>query len=153
MKKQWRWMAFGLAAALSTLPLHAAENTRLAFAELFKIPINRMVREVGRFQAPAMKRVVLSRTLEGVETGLEKVITNPSVSESERKVLNGLRDEFHAYRAELLGTDGFDAVADSDLDAFAAFIQQDRERAGWGTGGIYLSSGVLLVILLLILIL
>ena len=77
----------------------------------------------------------------------------PFIEKEQRAALDMLQDKFAGYQAELKGLQGHDRVADRDLDAFAGFVQQDLEQAevAWDSGGIYLSVGAIIVILLVLL--
>ena len=151
MKKQWQWMAFCLLAALSTPSLEAAPNTHVMFAELFKTSINTMVQDVRQAKDPAVKREILDQYLSRIQHGLEKVLIKHPLTKSDRDAVNGLMAKFQARYSELHGLEGFSRVANSELNSFAGFIQQDQEQAEWGTGGVFVSTGVLLILIVVLL--
>ena len=153
MKNRLRWMAFGLLAALSTPPLQASPNTHPMFAELLKTSINRMVQDVRQAREPDAKREILDRYLSRIHHGLEKIAINPSLTKSDREAVNGLKAGFQANYSELNGLGGFPGVTDSDLNAFAGFVQQNQEQADWGTGGVFVSTGVLLILIVMLILL
>jgi hypothetical protein len=87
-----------------------------------------------------------------MEDGLLKAETLSSLPDQDKQALHTVLGKYYAYQAELDGTAGYARVEDRELDDFASYVRQDMEQAPIG-GGIYISAGALLVILLVILLL
>jgi hypothetical protein len=145
-----------LAAILFTLalalPARASENHDLLQARL-KTALNDMVQEVKSAGSPAAKRAILGDFLAKVESRVAHVGRLPFLSGENRAALAQLEERFGGYSADLRGGSGRgmspEGVADKDLDAFASFMQQDLEQAAVG-GGVYLSTGAVIIILLIL---
>ena len=151
MIKRYSLMTFWLAAALmAASPLRAGGNANV-LPESFKASINRMVQSVKRADSPDLKRKILDHYLTRMDRGLGMVKTLLPLKASDERAVNALSGKFRADLAELNGSQGYVKVADADLDHFAGFVQQDVEQAGISGGGFYISTGVILVIILLIL--
>jgi hypothetical protein len=132
-------------------PLQARDGATL-LEERFKTAINDMVREAESAGDPASRRERLRGFIVRLDDGLGKALEGGALSEADRASLGALQARFQAYRAELDGRDGFAPVEDADLGRFATYVQQDLEQAPVG-GGIYISAGALIVILLLLIVL
>lgn len=146
-------LAFGVALALTTAtagPAHASTDHGLLQARM-KVALNEMVTEVKTAESPAAKRAVLDRFLSKIENR-SRLAEKLPLGEEHRTVLTALQNRFAGYAQELNGTENAPGVADGDLDAFAGFMQQDLEQAdsSWGSGGIYLSTGAVIIILLIL---
>jgi hypothetical protein len=115
-----------------------------------KVSLNEMVTEVKEAETPAAKRAVMERFLDKFENR-SRIAERLPLNEEHRTALTALQSRFAGYTAELNGSDQQPGVADDDLDAFAGFMQQDLEQAdSWGSGGIYLSTGAVIIILLIL---
>ena len=145
-----------LGLAVATVPLQAKDGATFV-EERFKSALNDMVQKVHATQDPAAKRQVLVAWTVRLDNGLEQVMRMESLDAGDRAGLASMRTRFQGYRAELegrsaSGQDGLARVDDAQLDAFAAYMQQDTEQAPIG-GGVYISAGTLIIILLLIILL
>lgn len=120
-----------------------------------KSSLNKMVQGVHEAETPAEKRVVLDRFLGKLARGSALLEKAPFLSAENLTAINALQEKFAGYGAELHGAPGQDTpdagVADADLDGFASFMQNDLEQAA--NGGVYLSTGAIIIVLLIILIL
>ena len=150
MKTLTKYAGILFFTAAMALPAQAAENHGMLQARV-KVALNEMVQDVKAAESPAEKREVLNRFVGKIEKRAELAAKIPFLSEENHAALNMLQGKFGGYRAELQGLAG-NGVADKDLDAFASFVQQDLEQAeaSWGNGGIYLSTGAVIIILLII---
>jgi hypothetical protein len=146
MKKLFAIITFALLAV--SAPAKAAPGAALV-EEQYKAALSRLTQEVRQAQSPTEKREILQHFINGMQDGLRKAENLESILESDRETLRSVAGRFHAYQAELDGMNGYDRVADADLDAFAGYVQQGMEQAPVG-GGIYLSGTALIVILLLL---
>jgi len=117
-----------------------------------KVSLNAMVREVHGAETAAAKRVVLDRFIGKIDRGTYVIERMPFLSEDNRSALASLQTRFDAYALALHGAPGTDeereGVADSDLDAFASFMQNDLEQAQ--SGGVFLSTGAIIIVLLIL---
>ena len=143
--------ALALCLCAVASPLQARDGATL-LEERFKTAINDMVREAEAAPDPASRRELLHGFVVRMDDGLGKALEGGALSEADRASLGALQARFQAYRAELEGRDGFVRVEDADLGRFASYVQQDLEQAPVG-GGIYISAGALIVILLLLIVL
>lgn len=147
-----RWIpAFALSAAAFAAPLEARSGATALEAQ-FKSALNGMVQEVRAADGAAAKREALEDFTGRMDLGLEKILVQGGLDAADRATLAALKTRFVLYRTELQGKEGLARVEDDNLDAFAAYIQQDLEQAPVN-GGIYISAGALIIILLLLLIL
>jgi hypothetical protein len=134
--------------ATAVLPAQAAENE--GAQQRLKVALNGMVQDVREAETAPAKRAVIGQFIGRMERNAQVTELLPFLGEEKRAALEDLREKFGGYQAELQGLDGRDGVADSDLDAFAGFMQQDLEQAAT-SGGIYLSTGAVIIILLILL--
>jgi hypothetical protein len=145
---------FGIVFILGDKPLFAAQNPDNILSEMIKSSVHRMVMEVQKVKNASEKRRIIGQYLNTMESGLVKMDRNHSLLESDRIVINELRVKFHQSASELNGMEGRAGVQDRDLDSFAVYMQQSWEQAGSNySGGIYLSTGVLLIIIILLVLL
>ena len=149
MKKTMQLLVLALFAAAA--PIKAGVGSDL-LEERYQAALNGMVQQVRQEQDPAAKREVLQHFIDQMSRGLEKAEGVESIPEPDRKTLHTVLGKFYAYQAELDGQAGYTPVPDADLDQFAGYIQQGMEQAPMG-GGIYISGGALIVILILLIIL
>jgi hypothetical protein len=134
-----------LATALAA-PAQAGNQERV------KEALNTVVQDVREAESPAAKRAVLDRFLDKADRNARLMEELPFGSEKQAG-LKTLREKFAGYAVQLHGGAGLSGVPDGGLDAFASFMQQDLEQAAdaaWGNGGIYLSAGAIIIILLIL---
>jgi hypothetical protein len=141
--------SFLLLAACIAAPRAHASGPAATLEERYHAAVSAISQEVKQAPDPAEKRRILSDFLDHMENGLQKAETMPSLPDQDRQSLHTVLGKYFAYQAELDGTRGYARVADGDLDEFAAYIRQDMEQAPVG-GGVYISGGALLVILLIL---
>jgi hypothetical protein len=140
------------AACLSAPRLAHAGAAGEALEERYHAALSQVTQEVKQAQDPAEKRRILSGFFKHMEEGLRKAETLSSLPEDDKQSLHTVLGKYYAYQAELDGAAGYERVADRDLDEFASYVRQDMEQAPIG-GGVYISAGALLVILLILLLL
>jgi hypothetical protein len=138
------------AACLSAPRLAHAGPAGEILEERYHAALSQVTQEVKQAQDPAEKRSILSHFFRHMEDGLQKAETLSSLPDGDKQSLHTVLGKYLAYQAELDGTQGFARVSDGDLDAFASYVRQDMEQAPVG-GGIYISAGALIVILLVLL--
>ncbi len=136
-------------AAFAASP--ALADDRDLLRSRMKSALNETVQDVKAAETPAEKRLLLDRFLGKIERRAAWAQGLPGVGEGNRTLLAALHERFSAHRVELNGANG-SPVADADLDAFASFVQNDLEQAEveWGSGGVYLSAGAIIIILLIL---
>lgn len=149
MKHLSRFAAVFTFAMAMALPAYAADAGQDAAQQRLKVALNDMVQDVKQAETAPAKRAVMERFVDGMERNAKLAAIVPFSGEEKKAALNLLREKFDGYQASLAGAPGSDRVADADLDAFAGFMQQDLEQAA-GSGGIYLSTGAIIIILLIL---
>ncbi|MEO7425285.1 MAG: hypothetical protein ABI036_08865 [Fibrobacteria bacterium] len=128
--------------------------------ERYHAALNDMVQQVRQIPDPAAKREHLEYFLTRMQHGLQKAAAETGGSpgalsqaqQADRASLTALAEKYAAYASELNGIAGFTRVPDAGLDEFAGYVRQGSEQAAIG-GGVYISSGVLILILILIILL
>ncbi|HEX2613289.1 MAG TPA: hypothetical protein VHO02_06835 [Fibrobacteria bacterium] len=154
MKPMIRLAGILILAAIAVAPASAAPQMQGGdvMQSRVKAALNEMVQDVKAAPAPAEKRRILEKFLGKIETRSKWAQSLPFVDDENREMLAQLHDRFATHRAELMGTSGGAPVTDAALDAYASFLQQDMEQAeaSWGNGGIYLSTGAVIIVLLII---
>jgi hypothetical protein len=146
-------MTFALASGADAQTGSSGLNPRIS--QQVKASLNTMVQEVHAAESPATKHAILTGFLGKVERGAVMAKHLPFLSAENRTALNVLQGKFGQYAADLRsmpepGTSR-DGVAEGDLDSYASYVQQDLEQAS--SGGVYLSTGAIIIVLLIILIL
>ncbi len=116
----------------------------------FNASINAMVREVREAAGPDRKRKILGDFLNRMTRSLASVKILVSLQKPEIASVDAWSEKFQRDLSELKGEKDFTRVPDAELDRFAGYVQQDAEQAEFGSGGIYLSTGVLLVLIILL---
>lgn len=147
-----RFVPILVAAACMAPTLTHAGPAGTILEERYHAALSEVSQQVRRAPDPAEKRRILGRFLDHMEAGLGKAENMNGLSDADKQSLHTILGKYLAYDAELEGTGGFTAVADADLNEFANYIRQDMEQAPVG-GGIYISAGALLVILLILILL
>jgi hypothetical protein len=141
-----------LAAACLSAPRPAHAGPASALEERYHAALSQVTQEVKQAPDPAEKRRILSGYIKHMEDGLQKAESLSSLPDEDRQSLHTVLGKYFAYQAELDGTAGYTRVADRDLDQFASYMRQDMEQAPIG-GGVYISAGALIVILLILILL
>ena len=146
--------AYGVAILLLTLLAGVparAETGSETVGQRVKSSLNEMVQDVRAAGTPTEKREVMNRFLARASRGASVLEALPFQSAESQAATGLLKKRFDRYAADLQGAPGTTAVADGDLDAFAAYMQNDLEQAAGG--GVYLSTGAVIIVLLILLIL
>jgi hypothetical protein len=138
------------AACLSAPRLAHAGPAGEILEERYHAALSHVTQEVKQANDPAEKRRILSDFFRHMEDGLQKAETLSSLPDGDRQALHTVLGKYLAYQAELEGAKGFAPVEDRELDEFATYVRQDMEQAPIG-GGVYISAGALIVILLVLL--
>jgi hypothetical protein len=127
-----------------------AQTNSSVIDQRVKTSLNEMVQNVHAAETPVEKRAVLDQFLTKVSRGTSVLAAVPFLSEETHAAIKVLSNRFDRYSELLHGHSDANVVADGDLNAFASYMQNDIEQA---SGGIYLSTGAIIIVLLIILIL
>lgn len=152
MKSAFKFAALLAFLTAAVAPAHAGENRDLLESRM-KTALNEMVQEVRAAETPEAKRETLEGFIGKVERRAGWLESMPFMDAEHRAALSLMKDKFAGYHAELQGLEGKTRVADGELDAFAGFVQHDLEQAdavAWDGGGIYLSVGAIIIILIIL---
>jgi hypothetical protein len=142
------WFGILLAAILMQ-PVFANDSvTKLQ--DKFKAYTNDVVQKVKAAETAGEKRAVLNESFDKMLTALDKVESMMSLTEEEAAFVDATRERYQGYRNELNGENGFERVADSELNNFANYVQQDIEQAD-RTVTISLTSLLLIIIIVILL--
>ncbi len=101
----------------------------------FKKILNTTVGHVHAESNVDKKRVLLTETLNKLDSGIELARDSQMFTKEKKLLLNELAERIEERREELEGRNGFSAISDSNLDAFSVFIQQDMEQAFFAITG------------------
>jgi hypothetical protein len=104
------------------------------------------VTEAKAADSPAEKRAILNKGLQSLSKALADVHSSPMISDEDRAGIERLAGTIYDKIDELNGLNGFEPVADADLDDFADYMMQDIEQAQ----RITLSLVALLLIILIV---
>lgn len=139
-------LMFIAAPVLAQSPLQADPETA------FKQHVQHAVSAVKATDNPVEKRQHLDRAFDKLDHVLGRIESMNRLSEDEQVAAQEFRHDVAELKAELNGTDGFDRVADGDLNAFADYAQQSLEQAA-RTLTITLTTTTILLIILIVLLL
>jgi hypothetical protein len=109
--------------------------------------MNEITLSVKGTDDPGQKRDILNETLLKILSAIKTVEELPTTTAREQKVLGQFKGSLQDKYDELNGLNGFERVADEDLDAFTDYVLQDLEQARN-----YITMGLGVFILLIILI-
>jgi len=109
-----------------------------------------VAQHVKQAKDPAVKRSLLDDTFRQLTDVVDHASEGPLATASDQAALKSLAKNIQDKRDELNGKNGFQRVEDSRLNNFADYSIQDLEQADqW----IYISTGTIILIVLLILLL
>ena len=100
---------------------------------------------------PVEKRVLLNTSLQTMSQALEKAERFGLISQNDRTGIDRFKTALQAKQDELNGLNGFDRVADAQLNAFADYVVQDMEQAA-ETVTISLIAALLIIIILILIV-
>lgn len=140
----------GLLLLFSVQPF-VAEATMNDPMDRFKQYMNRMVTEVHKTDDPAEKRALIEESLQKIQEATERVEQLRGVDAEDAEALAALRANITDKLDQLRGENGYDQVADMNLDRFADYVQQDMEQAQRLIISISATALALIVLLLLLL--
>ena len=98
------------------------------------------------------KREILGKSLQKMSTTLDMVQSSPLISEKDRASLNHFKAALQEKQDELNGSNGFERVSDTQLNAFSDYVVQDMEQAASSTITISVVTLLLLLIIVILLV-
>jgi hypothetical protein len=99
---------------------------------------------------PVQKRELLDKSLQTMSKALDKVESTGLISQNDRTGINRFKTALQEKQDELTGNNGYERVADSQLNAFSDYVVQDMEQAEQYVT-ISLISALLIIIILILL--
>jgi len=125
-----------------------AQNHSLT--ETLKEHMNETTEHVKASENADEKREILNESFDKMMKVVDKIETKAQLSGDELAQIQLLKDEIQERSNELNGLDGYDEVADADLDDFSDYSQQMMEQANRNIT-LSLTTALLIVIILLLL--
>ena len=125
-----------------------AQNQQ-SLTEILKTHMNETVQSVKEADDADEKRAILDDSFSKMLTAIEKIEEQSRLTDSEQEQLSTLKQNITEKSNQLNGLDGFDEIADEDLDDFSDYSQQDMEQAN-RTITISLTTVLLVIIILLL---
>ena len=108
-----------------------------------------MVTDVKAVESAEEKREIILNSLNELSEVLDKAADLTVKSEADKKFISNLKTDINNKTNELKGENGFSKVADSNLNSFANYIQQDMEQAD-DVITISLTTALLIIIIILL---
>jgi hypothetical protein len=96
------------------------------------------------------KRDILNRSLQTMSNALDQVENSGLISQEERPAVNRFKAALQEKNDELMGSNGFERVPDTQLNVFSDFVVQDMEQAD-KTITISVVTALLIVIIIILL--
>ena len=78
---------------------------------------------------PAQKREILNNSLQTMSKALDRVESAGLISKDDRAGISRFRTALQEKQDELTGSNGYERVADAQLNAFSDYVVQDMEQA------------------------
>jgi hypothetical protein len=135
-----------VAALILAQPVMASVGTE-KLEDKLKVYMNDITLKVKSTDDPEEKRAVLNETLLKIVDAIETVEELPTITDRERSLIAQFKGDIQDKYDELNGLNGFERVADEDLDIFTDYVMQDLEQA---RSYITLGIGAFIIIILLI---
>ncbi len=98
---------------------------------------------------PVQKREILNGSLEKMSLALERAESSGLISTDDRAGMNSLRMNVREHQDELMGRNGYERVADGQINAFSDYVVQAMEQADQ-TITISLVAALLIIIILVL---
>ena len=109
--------------------INAEGQEYLKLQTKFKNYFNEMNLEVKNAESPAEKRDIISSSLNRMNNVLDKAEQIAAKTAEDKAFLAQMKSEINDKLAELNGENGYEKVADADLNNFANYVQQNMEQA------------------------
>lgn len=111
---------------------------------------NDTARKVKTTAEPAQKREIMNHSFQAMSKALDRVESSGLVSKDDRDGISRIKTALQEKQDELTGNNGFERVADAQLNAFSDYVVQDMEQA-YQSVTISLVSALLIIIILILL--
>ncbi len=98
---------------------------------------------------PVQKREILNKSLQTMSTALDRVESSGLISQDDRAGIDRFKAALQEKQDELTGSNGYERVADAQLNAFSDYVVQDMEQADQ-TITISLVTALLIIIILIL---
>ncbi|HLR31285.1 MAG TPA: hypothetical protein VK074_02270 [Fodinibius sp.] len=118
-------------------------------SERIKTYVNKVVQKVERAEDSDQKRAILNDSFDKMTEAFDRVASMEGISSGDKEGIDVLRKDIQEKRNELNGLDGYNRIADNQLNKFANYVQQDMEQADTIT--ISVTTLLLIIIILLLL--
>lgn len=100
---------------------------------------------------PVEKREILNKSLQTMTKALDKVQSMQLISKEDQASVDRFKANLQEKQDELNGSNGYERVSDSQLNAFSQYVVQDMEQADT-TITIGLVAALLIVIIIILLV-
>jgi hypothetical protein len=100
---------------------------------------------------PVQKREILNKSLQTMSQALDRVESSGLVSQDDRAGIDRFKTTLQEKQDELSGSNGFDRVADAQLNAFSDYVVQDMEQARESVTISLVAALLIIIILILVL--
>jgi len=97
---------------------------------------------------PVQKREILNKSFQNMSKALDRVESSGLISQEDRAGIIRFKANLQEKQDELKGSNGYQRVADAQLNAFSDYVVQDMEQAQTIT--ISLVAALLIVIILIL---
>ena len=97
---------------------------------------------------PVQKREILNKSFQNMSKALDRVQSSGLISQEDRAGISQFKANLQEKQDELTGNNGYQRVADAQLNAFSDYVVQDMEQAQTVT--ISLVAALLIVIILIL---
>jgi len=97
------------------------------------------------------KREILNKSLQTMSKALDRLNSLPLISKEERSGINRFKSVVQEKQDELMGINGYQRVADAQLNDFSSYVVQDVEQATQTITVSVLSAVLIIVIIVLLL--
>lgn len=100
---------------------------------------------------PAQKRDILSNSLQTMSKALDRIESSGMISQDDRAGINRFKTILKDKQDELAGINGYERVADTQLNAFSDYVVQDMQQADRYITISLVTALLIVIILILIL--
>jgi len=100
---------------------------------------------------PVQKREILVKSLQSMSSALERVEKLGLIAQDDRGGIDRFKNNLQEKQDELKGANGYERVADAQLNAFSDYVVQDMEQAA-ETITISLVAALLIIIIVALLV-
>jgi hypothetical protein len=100
---------------------------------------------------PAQKREIIDKSFRTMLKALDRVESSGLISKENRASFDSFKSALQEKQDELLGHNGYERVADAQLNAFSDYVVQDMEQAD-RTITISVVTALLIIIIIILLV-